>query len=365
MAHQSAGRIPSLDGLRAISIAAVLLGHLTGTVGFPGWIAPLVEGRYVDLAHLGVRVFFVISGFLITGLLIHELEKTGTVSLSRFYVRRTLRIFPAYFALLGVLVLLHAWGFIAVPRSDFIHAVTYTVNYDAHRVWQIGHLWSLAVEEQFYLLWPAAVVLAGTRRSARRIAIGVMCIAPLVRVTLATLGHLSLIDTSFETACDAIATGCLLALYRDELELHAWYGRAVESRWIGPAVILTGLLISTRYRSGLLLGETVVNVGVALVLDRCVRRPAGAAGRVLNSKLLVYVGRLSYSLYLWQQLFLNRAASTLINRFPVNLALTAVCAVVSYYAVEKPFLLEVRPRVERWLVARRLRWLGATGDSEG
>jgi peptidoglycan/LPS O-acetylase OafA/YrhL len=92
------GRIPSLDGLRALSISAVLLGHLAGHAALPAVSHRRHRNGHVDLADLGVRVFFVISGFLITGLLIAEHERSGTISLQRFYLRRTLRIFPAYFA---------------------------------------------------------------------------------------------------------------------------------------------------------------------------------------------------------------------------------------------------------------------------
>ncbi len=353
MSRHSDRRIPSLDGLRALSITAVLLGHLTGTVGFPRWVKPIVDGEHFDLANLGVRVFFVISGFLITGLLIKELERTDRISLSRFYLRRTLRIFPAYFALLGVLAALDAWGVITIPSVDFVHALTYTMNYDAHRVWQVGHLWSLAVEEQFYLLWPAAVVLAASRRNAARIAIAVVCLVPLIRVVEATFGDLTLIGTTFETTSDAIATGCLLALLRDALMLRPWYARAVGSRWIAPAILVAGLLISIRYRPGLLIGESLINVAIALGIDRCVRRPDGAAGRLLNTRPLVYVGTLSYSLYLWQQLFLNRTSAATVNRFPLNVALAAGAAMLSFYVVEQPFLTRIRPRVDAWLSARR------------
>jgi peptidoglycan/LPS O-acetylase OafA/YrhL len=348
--------IPSLDGLRAISIAAVLLGHLAGTRGAPHALTAVIRNPYVDFAHLGVRVFFVISGFLITGLLRQEHRRTGTISLSRFYLRRTLRIFPAYYVLLSVLGVLTLAGVIVVPSSDFLHALTYTVNYAPNRVWWIGHLWSLAVEEQFYLLWPTAVVLVGITRSWR-VALVVMCVAPLLRVAEAALwpAWQPMVGTTFETTADALAVGCLLALARDDLMKRSSYARAVSSRWIAPALLLLGLAISLRYRPGLLFGDTIVNVAIALIIDRCVRRPEGLAGRVLNTRPLIFVGALSYSLYLWQQLFLNRASNAAANAFPVNILLAVGCALGSYYLVEQPVLTNVRPRVEAWLGRRRQR----------
>lgn len=140
-------RIPSLDGLRAISIAVVMVGHLA-------------KWKHVSLpllspyGALGVHVFFVLSGYLITNLLLREQERTSAISLSDFYVRRAFRIFPAAFVFLGVVVALYwrerHWTHVAA-------AVFYVANMDIWRPWIFGHLWSLSIEEQFYLLWPLAL----------------------------------------------------------------------------------------------------------------------------------------------------------------------------------------------------------------
>ena len=340
------GRIASLDGLRALSISGVLLGHIAGTAGAPRAITAAVENPYVDVAHLGVRVFFVISGFLITGLLIAEEAKTGTVSLSRFYLRRTLRIFPAYYVFLGVIALLSVIGVVTVPADDFVRAVTYTMNYTSARVWLVGHLWSLAVEEQFYLIWPLTIMLVGTK-SAARVAFAVVVLAPLIRVTEATFAPrlIPLIGNSFETTADALATGCLLALWQGRLEALSWYRRAIASWWLAPVLLLLSVLLSLRYRPGLLIGETVANVAVALLIARSVAYPHGRWGRLLNARPMVIVGTLSYSLYLWQQLFLNRHSPGTLTTFPLNLLLAVGCAVVSYRMIEQPFL-RLRMRLE-------------------
>ena len=139
-----AGRhLPGLDGLRALSVFTVIAYHAGAPV--PG--------------DLGVSAFFVLSGFLITWLLMKELEETGRISLRDFYARRTLRIFPAYYVfIIGSLVLDTARGF-PWPGEMTLSAFTYTVNYynaiRGHPSTGIAHAWSLAVEEQFYLLWPA------------------------------------------------------------------------------------------------------------------------------------------------------------------------------------------------------------------
>jgi peptidoglycan/LPS O-acetylase OafA/YrhL len=124
--------IPSLDGLRAISIAFVLLAHLSGTRHLPDshWLRALGE--------FGVRVFFIISGYLITTILLEELSRAGSISLPRFYFRRTLRLFPAAYFLIGVTAALAATGVVSLDRRDIILAVTYTMNYNDARGWPLG-----------------------------------------------------------------------------------------------------------------------------------------------------------------------------------------------------------------------------------
>lgn len=347
-------RIPSLDGLRAVSIIAVLLGHLAGTSGFPDAVAHVVHSPRVDISALGVRVFFVISGFLITGLLRNEEARRGTVSLKQFYLRRTFRIMPAYFAFLGMIAVLAAMGLIAVPQSDFWHALTYTVNYAPNRTWYVAHLWSLSVEEQFYLLWPAVVAFRGSRQ-ALHVALAVLVAVPFIRLAEAayspSTAALSM-GTTFETAADALAIGCVLALVRDTLIERAWYRRLLASSWMIPALFVIGMVLTTRLRPGLLVGTPLTNVAIALWIDRCVRAPDGLVGRVLNTRPLMFVGTLSYSIYLWQQLFLNRGSSSLVAAFPVNLLCAAAAALMSFYLVEQPFL-RLRTRGKRALDAER------------
>ena len=173
-------RLPSLDGLRAMSIGLVLIAHLANQPG----LIPLPTRVLVLLAALGVRVFFVISGFLITTLLLAERDRSGSISLRSFYLRRTMRIFPpgsdGYVAVMAIAA---AAGWIHLRPHDLLAAVTYTVNYHHDRSWYLGHAWSLAVEEQFYLLWPFVFSYLGARRAAL-VALAMMVVSPLLRVTL-------------------------------------------------------------------------------------------------------------------------------------------------------------------------------------
>lgn len=339
-------RIPSLDGLRAVSIAFVLLGHLSGTRGFPFIIAG-------SLAELGVRVFFVISGFLITSLLVSELEKTGTIQLGEFYLRRTLRIFPPYYAMLAVVGVVTTIGAITLNRGDLLHAITYTTNYHPDRSWWLGHTWSLAVEEQFYLLWPATLLFFGLKRGMRVAAV-LLIAAPLIRLGEWYGGAHNIVGNSFETVADALATGCLLACSRSTLWNNARYRALLASRWflIVPAIALA-LTFLDRPRIQFAIGITLSNLCIAATIDWCVRNSQSRIGRVLNAQPIAFVGLLSYSLYLWQQLFVNRTGTSAANAFPLNIVFAFGVALASYYAVERPALrLRARYHRSKRIVAR-------------
>jgi peptidoglycan/LPS O-acetylase OafA/YrhL len=335
LAPQLPSTIPSLGGLRAVSIGLVLLGHLSGTRHFPAWIHPPAM-----LANFGVRVFFVISGFLITTLLLIEWNETAGISLKKFYLQRTLRIFPPFYVYLAVLVLLISLDWATVWRGDLLHAFTYTMNYHHPHSWPVGHLWSLAVEEQFYLLWPLAVLLCRPTR-AMKLAGAVLVLAPFIR--LATWQFIPALrpdyGQQFEAVADALATGCLLAGMYNITGQWKSYQRYLRSGWFWA---LPALAISLAWfdhpRIFLFAGQTVMNLSIAITLERMVRYPSTPAGKLLNSQPLRFAGVLSYSLYLWQQLFLNRHSTSWVAAFPANLALAFGMALLSYYAVERPFL---------------------------
>jgi peptidoglycan/LPS O-acetylase OafA/YrhL len=336
-------RIPSLDGLRALSIAMVLWGHLYGTRNY--WWA---QGGFWDVGELGVRFFFVISGLLITRLLLQEVADTGQIDLKRFYFRRTLRIFLPYYAFLLFLLLARPLGWFALTDSDLAYGFTYTSNYHLTRSWSIGHTWSLSVEEQFYLLWPAALLWLGVSRGLLVSGL-VLLLCPVLRLAwfwfwperTDGIGH------QFETVADALALGCLLAgkAYWPE-PVRAFYEWILQSRLM-MAVPLVAIVTNAMHEHPLLfffLGHTVVNVCAALCIDWAVRRQAGLIGRTLNSRPLVWIGVMSYSLYLWQQLFLNRHSESWTTSFPQNLVFVLAVAWVSYLLIERPAL-----QLRQWL----------------
>jgi peptidoglycan/LPS O-acetylase OafA/YrhL len=313
----------------------VLLGHLSGTRNFPS--IDLGIGNY---AHLGVTVFFVISGFLITSLLISEQAATGAISLRLFYLRRTLRIFPASYTYLIVLFALCAFGLINVPRVSMVCAFTYTINYLPDHAWQVGHLWSLSVEEQFYLLWPFAFFVLG-RKKGIGATLSVMALAIFARAG----ARLFLIGTPyrdlpmFPMVADSLASGCILALTRSWLEKQRWYLNLFRPVTALATVAL--ILVLNRfavYTVVGVLGTSIINIGIALLVHRCVFKPRDCVGTFLNWRPVAFIGVLSYSLYVWQQLFLNRSSSSWINAFPENILLAAGAALASYYGIEQPML---------------------------
>jgi len=345
----TSARMPSLDGLRAVSLCSILIGHLAGSRNFvpPSYLAPL------NIGDLGVRVFFVVSGFLITTLLMKEMRDSGHISLPMFYLRRTLRIFPAFYVFLIAIAILAGAHRIRLLPGDLLHAATYTSNYHVDRSWWAGHIWSLSVEEQFYLLWPVVFAFAGLKKSMRT-AGAVVLLCPIIRVGLLLMypGRNPWMNELFPTVADGLATGCLLAGFRHRLAGMNWYQRLQNSRWFNlvPALaLIMNCIPGGRIRFAILL--TLMNLCLAATVDRYVSLPATWTGRVLNSRPFVYVGTLSYSLYLWQQLFLHHEQS--VFPFPVNLLLAIGMAWISYNFVEVPFL-KLRRNIERRIRAGRV-----------
>ncbi len=334
----AARRIPSLDGLRALSILLVIISHLLGTRGFP--VGPRALGATGDFGYLGVRVFFVISGFLITSLLLDEQARTGTVSLRGFYARRAWRIFPAFYTFVAAMCLASVVGTLALRSGDIVAALTYTMNYHYDRSWELGHLWSLSIEEQFYLMWPALFVIGGPRRVVP-IALAMMVIAPCLRAAAWFVVDRpdDITMEAYPCVMDSIAAGCLLAALKPRLDQNRHYLRALRSPLFVIVPVIVALAnLPTWYAIEYTTNISVMNIGVALCVDRCVRTPDDWVGKTLNWAPLVWLGTLSYSLYLWQEPFINHFARSQVNAFPLNLVLAFTCAVASYYLVERPFL---------------------------
>jgi peptidoglycan/LPS O-acetylase OafA/YrhL len=317
-------RIPSLDGLRAISIALVMLSHL---IKWKHVSLPVLQA-YGDL---GVHVFFVLSGYLITDLLLRESERTSSIDLPTFYLRRAFRIFPAAFVFLAVVVVLY-WR-----EMRWVHvaaAVFYVANLDLSRPWIFGHLWSLSIEEQFYLLWPVA--LKKWQRHRVAILIGVFVGTPVMRAILYAIKAHGPVTASLPVVSDQLAIGCLLAIFAKRLPRIPGY---IALLMTVVAIILPLYPATSAGRSLFMLFvlRPLLHVSIAGIVLHVIQVPYAA----LNLEPVAWLGKISYSLYLWQELF----CSNPYLHYGYILVVPAIaCACLSFYLVEQP-MLRVRERI--------------------
>jgi peptidoglycan/LPS O-acetylase OafA/YrhL len=331
--------IPSLDGLRAISIVLVLAGHSIGG----GSHSFAFKALFLH-ADLGVRIFFVISGFLITSLLLNERAQSGNISLDLFYIRRALRILPAFFLFVGCIALLSVFHFIRIPTGTWVYVLTYTVNFAPFPPfpWVLIHLWSLSVEEQFYLLWPLVMKIfrLGT---CVVVAILAIFVGPASHVVHRLIGINLPGYGPFPYVCGPIAMGCLLAMWAPKIRSWILSSKVLsDGRVLLFALLPIALVdaIPDNLAAPRLFLEIITNSMLTLCVARLVFIPSGLASRVLNSAPLVLIGKLSYSLYLWQELFLNPNPSNvpISTPFPINFVLILAAASLSYWGLEVRFL---------------------------
>ncbi|MDP9174305.1 MAG: acyltransferase [Planctomycetota bacterium] len=348
------GRIPSLDGLRAISILAVIIHHfaLVYPDAFPGPLQTIAIN-----GNIGVDIFFVISGFLITLLMLRERNVSGAISLKGFYLRRVFRIVPAYLAYCFGVFLINSFAAAPFPSSAWVAPLTYMTDFYIKKTpWSLGHTWTLSVEEHFYLVWP--LVMCFAPRKAVLAALACVVSAPVIRYAV---GYVPLPWTYAEyftfTRWDAIAMGCFLAFAMTRgwtnrptllagrcpllLALIAIAIIAVNMQFIAT---LTPGRWGSRYDH--ILYHTVNDLCLTLLVWLTLEHPHGRVGWLLNTRPFIVVGSLSYSLYLWQQLFIDPTHLSWYSRWPVNVVLVMMAAGVSYVLVERPFL-SLRARLER------------------
>ena len=352
-------RFASLDGWRAVSIFLVLGAHCRGAAGFPPSLNRVF--RYFD-GDLGVRCFFVISGFLITWLLIAERDSAGRVSLRRFYIRRALRILPVYFGFMGVLWVLHLLTpFNESPRA-WIANLTFTTNFANAPSPCSGHLWSLSVEEQFYLLWPAFFAAFASVKNPR-MALGALMvplvIAPVCRViTYKQLYppalHVLFSHFSFFNYFDCLAIGCLCAvLFRHRRNLvETWLVRRAKlTACLAVGLILLPYLMEILPVPGRIIAGSAASlqgIGFALLLLQSVLLADRGLYPALNWKWVCHLGVLSYSMYIWQQIFCAKPEVFGLAPYwwiscPGWLVSVLIVAHLSYYLFERP-LFRLRSR---------------------
>jgi peptidoglycan/LPS O-acetylase OafA/YrhL len=334
------GYRPALDGLRGVSVLCVM--------GFHAFLVPF--GGF-----LGVDIFFVLSGFLITNLLLAERAATGTLNLRRFYARRARRLVPPLLVAVAAFLLISA----VADRSGFADdalaaaaGVTYITNIliSITPTWllAVGHLWSLAAEEQFYLLWPVVLIAAMRRNVSRRtltIGVGGVVLAIWTDRLALTLAGASQHRLYFgpDTSLDPIVIGCLLALLHD----GGYVERACNSTFVRTRVVPVCLGIAL----GMILGVPntdprwiyewalpVFGVAVAIILGSVIADPQSPIAAVLARGRLVALGRISYGVYLWHPILFYAAHMPRLVSIPCAIG----AAALSNRYIERRFLR--RPR---------------------
>jgi peptidoglycan/LPS O-acetylase OafA/YrhL len=324
-------KLPKLDFLRAVSVLFVILFH----AGVPG-----IPGRF------GVVVFFVISGFLITHLLLAENQNTGSVSLKNFYVRRSLRIFPAFYVywLIAVADLIYRHRVVwAQVVCAFFYVNNYYQGLHHYPYSLLSHTWSLGIEEQFYLLWPGLFFIF--RKSLKKLLLLLLIVIPCIWVYRAVAQFSGVeeayIYTALEMRIDALLVGCTLSIVLFTGVAASFIAEVRRTRWL-PVVL--GLLILSLFLSSHFdiwyrnaIGYTVDPVLLALLIVQLIHTRQAVW---MDSAPLSYLGRISYSTYLYQQMVIP----ALVKRLPSSISVvgcviaTWILASISYELIEKPFL---------------------------
>lgn len=301
-------RIPTLDGWRGIAILCVIIAHFQA--GYFLGRRPFHDWQWLILGGHGVAIFFVLSGYLITSRLFAE----GEIGLKRFYMRRFFRLMPTVWAYLAFLLFL---GFIrrtpVVNISELLSCLFFYRNFvsvnDVVNGAFTGHFWTLSVEEQFYLCWPAILAVGGRRA-----------------LWLALCSVLIFGFSAYTWCYSALFVGCVLAFAARETEFRAWIQR--YHLWLFPLCLFGLAWHVTRYHNGLIpLSETLL---IALLLACTSFSPSFLPSRVLGQRHLKEIGACSYSLYVWQEFLL------VIHSGFFGLIFLPLVGVASYSLIEQP-----------------------------
>jgi peptidoglycan/LPS O-acetylase OafA/YrhL len=344
--------IPSLDGIRALAFLLVFLSHIGLGDRIPG--------------GFGVTAFFFLSGYLIVTLLRAEADRDGSFSLKMFYARRVLRIFPPCYLVLVIAVILNALGIVPGGRSlaglaaEFFYVTNYYTLAGGNAIPKgTGVLWSLAVEEHFYLFFPIVYIILRRlypRPAHQAVILGWFCAAMLLwRCVLIIHFHAPSTRTflATDTRFDSILFGCILAIYgnpavdRTRVQEHVW-------KWILLPIAIGVLVLTFTDRSDVFrdtLRYTLQGIALFPVFITAVRYPRWLVFRILNLRIVRFVGVLSYTLYLVHYIVIEtidrwRLGSPLVQGI-LSLTISLLVAVAIYYLVERPCA-----RLRRYLRSR-------------
>jgi peptidoglycan/LPS O-acetylase OafA/YrhL len=330
---------PALNGFRALAIIAVIVSHFF--MGRDNAFTELFSGYW------GVQFFFVISGFLITTLLLRERSRNGSISFRKFYVRRALRIFPvAYLYIFTIFILSRLLG-IEVGENSFITAALYIRNLPILNEiyeWYLGHYWSLSVEEQYYLYIPFALAVF----SIRIFLFGVIGLVMLALGTIFLHYHVVPLDITVgffssllgEQIAMLVGSACAVLVTYKKLTIPKFNSLVCFALILGSALIMSRTHFSSIPS---LVKPLFAAIVLSVLLVAAIQHESGLLYAVLNNRLIVGIGLLSYSLYIWQQAFVFAPIFGFFGFGKnigglLNLPLLFLVAAASYYLYEKRFL---------------------------
>jgi len=329
--------LPSLDGFRGISILLVIIGHTCARID-----SDVLQ--FFFNGHLGVYIFFVISGFLITTLLLKERILTGTISLKKFYIRRFLRIFPVAYLYLIVIFILDHFLHLNVSVFSISGAALYLQNLDIfyEKEWYTAHYWSLSIEEQYYLVFPSLL-----KRNLKFYCF----IIPLLLVTVPIAVLIcrkvpSLSDSGiyhffhFLLKFDGVLTGSFFSILFFK-GLIPWTFIKKYKIALNIGLLLIVMSIHNNHRLEAI--NHLSSFFIAIIIISNLYKSDDFIYRFLNNKILGKIGVLSYSLYIWQQLFTMTKSEPTWSKlpwysFPVNFVVLFIVSYLSYHYYEKFFL---------------------------
>jgi len=334
--------LPSLDGLRCFSILFVIIAHVNE---YNAALNSESIHYFFGGGVFGVHYFFVISGFIITTLLLMERVKTGNISLKHFYLRRLLRIFPLTYLFLIVLIGLNGPFHLGLPFPDLAGAFLFIKNAGTSSSWYTAHYWSLSVEEQYYLIFPF-ILWKGGVKTYLNVCFLFICLFLCKNIYE---HYSSSPGGSLQAIADIFLSSNFLSILVGSMTSILFFKTGGELPRVNPILLTAAhiglfLLAFFSFRNPKLFGlsSLLSSCSIAASIFLLIRFPYGPFHRVLNNRLIAYVGKLSFSLYIWQQLFTAHQpwAQTFKygNSIALNLIFLAIVAYLSYNYFEKPFL---------------------------
>ena len=358
MSNNKSKYLPSIDSLRALAVLAVIIYH--------------VDVNYLPGGFLGVDLFFVLSGYLISSLIIKEHKNTGSVNLYNFYIRRARRLLPAvYFMITVGLVVMVLFNEVLLRKShlDAIFGYIYSSNwwYIFHKLDYFDsfgaqspfkHLWSLAIEEQFYMIFPLLFLLVNRREKSKDgtyklnknflyVVLGLILVSLIVHILLFDINNISRIYFGTDTRAFSLLVGVVGAILYPMERLHAKVTLQQNLIYsvvslVSIATLITVMIYTSEYNTWLYRGGFLLVAILGLIVIISSGKQHTLMSRLLSFKPVVFIGKISYSLYLWHFPILvlttpvAEVGNPNIYLVILRVVLTFVVAIVSYVFVETP-----------------------------